>query len=239
MKLKTSTALVFAITCLLSSAVRCHAAFIVGGTGFVTQTYADQLETWLGEGPITITSVFTKLPGHTAEHFHNASDGKGRTFSIIEVLSGNNFYNSSQLLSPQVIGGYNPQSWSSIGDWNYTTDLVDRTGFIFNLTATEKQNQNQDDSGLFQTYNAYTYGPLFGGGQIFMWTTPSPPGSLITIRTVELPRLIIQSLRAQTAIGTPLLQSAASKSIQSPTASRPSPNPPQLPSGASVPSAWA
>jgi hypothetical protein len=151
---------------LFTTAGQLQAAFIVGGTGFVTQANADRLETWLGEGPITITNIFTKQTGNTAADFHNAVDGKGRTFSVIEVLSGhrNGTHFPDGIIQPQVIGGYNPKSWNNNETWNLTPKLEDRTAFLFNLTSTEKQNQNSDRFGEYQTYNSFQYGPNFGAG---------------------------------------------------------------------------
>lgn len=123
------------------------AATVTGGSGILTASSADQLETWLGEGPIGLTAIFSKAPGLTASDFHSAADGKGRTFSVIELSNGN------------VIGGYNPQSWNSSNSYNreYTS-----TAFLFNLTT----GRRYDHNGLrgYETYNGTTFGPTFGGG---------------------------------------------------------------------------
>ena len=63
-----------AIAMLFSSTRDSQAAIIVGGTGFVTQAHGQQLESWLGEGPITIANVFTKVSGSTNYDFHNAAN---------------------------------------------------------------------------------------------------------------------------------------------------------------------
>jgi hypothetical protein len=152
------------LTVMLMMAGQVDAAVIVGGTGFLSQADANQLETWLGEGPITITNVYTKTPGDDSYTFHAAVDGKGRTFSVIEVLGGYNFSNPSQKLNQQVVGGYNPQSWNSTNTYNLTPILIDRTAFLFNLTTTEKQTQNLDGTGLYQAFNYEFSGPSFGSG---------------------------------------------------------------------------
>jgi hypothetical protein len=148
------------------------ASVVVGGSTLLNQAYADQLETWLGEGPITLTKIYAKQTGDDSFDFHAAVDGKGRTFSVIEILANsatdvvtgqtNNLY--------QIIGGYNPQSWRSDGrdgDWNYTPADADRTAFLFNLTTSEIQRQSltaHPSNGEYQTYNWSFYGPTFGGG---------------------------------------------------------------------------
>lgn len=131
-------------------------AAVVGGSGFMTQAYADKVEYWLGEGSITLTNVFTKTGASTSYDFHSAADGKGRTITVIEVLG-----DSSHTIETQVIGGYNPLSWHLSG---YSTAATQRDAFIFNLTSLEKQNQNTNGHIWYQTYNAAGYGPTFGYG---------------------------------------------------------------------------
>ncbi len=140
-----------------------HAATVVGGSALLDSTYANQLETWLGEGPLTLTNIFTRS-GNTSFDFHAAADGKGRTFVVMRATESNG--------PSAIIGGYNPQSWSSIGDYNYTYDDADRTAFIFNLTNSEIRRQikgPEDVTGLgvYQTYNDANYWPSFGSGDIF------------------------------------------------------------------------
>ena len=48
----------------------------------------DQLAGWLGEGPLSLTAIYTKAPGDTSRDFHLAADGKGRTFSVMEASNG-------------------------------------------------------------------------------------------------------------------------------------------------------
>lgn len=119
-----------------------------------------QLSTWLGEGPIALDLLFAKSAGKTAADFHAAADGKGRTFAVMEAR---NAAGQSWL-----VGGYNPQSWSSKGGFNLTPDEADRTGFIFNLTSGRKYSQLPrlagDDFGASQTLNDPNFGPSFGAG---------------------------------------------------------------------------
>ena len=58
----------------------------------------------------------------------------------------------------------NPLSWNSQGDYNYTSNVSDRTAFIFNLTDLVKSAQRSDSQGRYQTVDYIAYGPTFGGG---------------------------------------------------------------------------
>ncbi len=124
---------------------------------------ADQarLASWLGEGPLALTAIFTKTAGDTSVDFHHAADGKGRTFSLMQA--------SNELGQTWLVGGYNPQSWSSAGGYHMTDAQSARTGFIFNLTTGEKHMQtprvsNIESFGAYQTINDSRYGPSFGIG---------------------------------------------------------------------------
>ncbi len=157
----TAAAIVFAALPLSSAS----AATIVGGSNLLTAASADQLETWLGQGPTTLTNIFDKAPGNTPDDFHAAADGMGATFSVIEVLG---FYNGELRDQPVLIGGYNPQSWSSSSDYNVMPLDADRTAFVFNLTQGLKFDQRKDavttNRGRYQTLNSIAYGPTFGAG---------------------------------------------------------------------------
>ncbi len=142
------------------------AATVVGGSDLLSAASANQLESWLGQGPLTLTNVFDKAPGSTSVDFHAAADGKGATFSIIEFLSdptGKPFDKSV------IVGGYNPQSWFRFYSYNIPPLDVDRTAFVFNLTQNLKFDQRKDastsDRGKYQTLNHPSFGPTFGGGQ--------------------------------------------------------------------------
>jgi hypothetical protein len=151
-----------------------QAALIVGGSSLLSQSDANQLESWLGEGPITLNNIFTKTTGDGQDSydFHAAADGQGRTFVVMEVLTtyGNSY---------QIIGGYNPQSWDNSGSYHYTSTDAERTAFLFNLTTATLQAQQLNSSpsasaGPYQTFNRLDYGPTFGGGHdIYSDTTLS------------------------------------------------------------------
>ncbi|SDN13977.1 PEP-CTERM protein-sorting domain-containing protein [Janthinobacterium sp. OK676] len=131
------------------------------GPSLLSPGHKTQLETWLGEGRLSLTNIYTKAAGDTSLDFHKASDGKGRTFSVMEAT------NSSG--KTWLVGGYNPQSWSSTDGAHVTMDDSQRTAFLFNLTSDFmlpqlKQYFNGDGIGKDQTYNLANYGPTFGYG---------------------------------------------------------------------------
>jgi hypothetical protein len=140
---------------LLMCAQGALAGSIVGGSSLLSLADVSQLETWLGEGPLTLTNVYTKAPGDTAATFHAAVDGNGRTFFVGEFDADAPYTGGTQRL-----GGYNPQSWSSSGDYNLTPNTEDKDAFLFNLTQSFVYRQR----GMHQTMNYPTYGPTFGGG---------------------------------------------------------------------------
>lgn len=146
----------------LGAGERAEAVSIVGGSSLLDGAAATQLETWLGQGSLTLTNIFTNPSGgsQTSLDFHAAVDGMGPTLSVFEVLA-------TQGNAYQIIGGYNPQSWDSSNSYHMTPNLADRTAFLFNLTTLTRQTQNLDGSGQYQTLNATAYGPVFGGGGSF------------------------------------------------------------------------
>ena len=80
----------------------------------LTQADEVQLETWLGQGDVTLTKIFSKQPGDNKSEadFHAAVDHKGPTFTVISIYgNGGGTYESIPDLDAQIIGGYNPQSW--------------------------------------------------------------------------------------------------------------------------------
>lgn len=175
-----------AVLALASTAIAgaTSAATVIGGSSLLTPTSIARLEGWLGEGPIKLTRIYAKQPGHFAADFHAAADGKGRTFTVIELLPNRlRDKRTHQFDNPaQVIGGYNPQSWRSSFDYgptgqNITPPDSDRNAFIFNLTTEEVQRQrliahDTPSLGRFQTYNYILHGPNFGlpdvNGDIFI-----------------------------------------------------------------------
>jgi hypothetical protein len=141
----------FLVTCLTAVLLCCatpaQANSTVSGGG-LTQAQANQLASWLGQGNLALTKIFGGLDPLA---FHTAADGMGPTFVVAEVLLGSNHI---------LVGGYNPQSWSSIFDYNYSF----AGAFLFNLTTPVKLDQNTGPEGEFQTFNHPFHGPEFGAG---------------------------------------------------------------------------
>jgi hypothetical protein len=133
----------FIAACFATSTI---AATVTGGSGILTGASANQLETWLGQGAIGLTSIFSKSVGSTSTDFHAAVDGNGQTFSVIELDNGN------------VIGGFNPYSWSSSSSY---TRANNSDAFLFNLTTGVKYDRNRFN---YVAYNYIYNGPTFGGG---------------------------------------------------------------------------
>jgi len=120
-----------------------------------------QLERWLGAGPLYLDNLYTRQPGDDALDFHAAVDGRGSSFTLMRIANdrGDNW----------LVGGYNPQSWSSTDGWHVTARDVERTGFIFNYTDPAVYRQVPTDhilpsQGSRQTYNSPDHGPTFGAG---------------------------------------------------------------------------
>jgi hypothetical protein len=127
-----------------------------------------QLQTWAGQGGLSFTNLFSKTAGdgQTAADFHAAVDGMGATFMVLEVYGTGLSYQSN--LPRQIIGGYNPQSWTYNGQWNETPLDSQRTAFLFNLTYGIIQRQNLSGEGdplygKYQTYSSPNF-VLFGAG---------------------------------------------------------------------------
>jgi WD40 repeat protein len=129
-------------------------------TMLLTSGAETQIETWLGQGNLSFNELFSKVPGATSFDWHAAVDGLGPTVTLLEVIN----VLDPLTQQPLVIGYYNPNSWSSSGDFYYTHNLSDRTAFLFNLNTDLKLDQRLDARGQFQSYNALDYGPTAGGG---------------------------------------------------------------------------
>ncbi|MYM98004.1 PEP_CTERM-anchored TLD domain-containing protein [Duganella vulcania] len=150
------------LAALVLTATLCASGSASAGVSLLSPAYQTQLATWLGNGPLTLTNIYTKAAGDTALDFHRAVDGKGATFSVMEASNGKG--------QTWLIGGYNPQSWASAGEYNMTYDNSQRTSFLFNLTSSEIHRQTPkgyvyDTVGAYQAYNNANYGPTFGLGR--------------------------------------------------------------------------
>lgn len=154
---------VLAAILVATYSVASPAGIIVGGSTLLTPTYVSGLETWLGEGPLELTNIYTKAPGDTRLDFHAAVDGMGPTFVVMQATE--DYGNGTSA----IIGGYDPQSWDSTSSYHLTFADASRTAFVFNLTTPALYPQVTSGGycgscGQYQTYNASYYGPVFGGG---------------------------------------------------------------------------
>ena len=116
---------------------------------------------WLGQSDVSLTNIYTKQTGDTSADFHQAVDGRGRTFAVMEA--------TTSLGETFLVGGYNPASWETFGGYRMTATNPERTAFLFNLTTGEIHRQTLvnrvfDTVGAYQSYNHIDYGPTFGWG---------------------------------------------------------------------------
>jgi hypothetical protein len=137
------------------------AAQSLSGPSLLDASREAQLERWLGAGDQLFTPLFTGVPGDTSLDFHSAVDGKGPTFTLLQV--------SNPAGASWLIGGYNPQSWSSTDGYHLTPTDAERTAFLFNMTVPAVYRQVPatyilPSQGERQTYNASNHGPTFGQG---------------------------------------------------------------------------
>jgi hypothetical protein len=122
------------------------------------------LAAWLGQGPISLNTLYAKQADDDAADFHAAVDNKGKTIFVAEVTTkaGASF----------LVGGYNPQSWNSGGGYTMTSANNDRTAFLFNLSTGALHRQmlrgvGTEQMGAYQTFNDSALGPTFGSGHDF------------------------------------------------------------------------
>ncbi|HEX5310549.1 PEP_CTERM-anchored TLD domain-containing protein [Aquabacterium sp.] len=145
------------MSCALTFSIQIYATPIGYASEILDDAKAAKLEAWLGNGPIKLTNIFTKDADDTSYDFHAQVDGKGPTFVLFSVTSG-------ATGETNIVGGYNPVSWSSDNVYNMTPDPAEKVAFIFNLSKDIKLTQRLDFQGDYQTYNNSAYGPTFGGG---------------------------------------------------------------------------
>lgn len=137
------------------------AGTVNGGGALLDAGRAAQLERWLGAGQFNLQNVYTRRPGDTSLDFHAGADGKGATFTLLDVTNGAG--------QSYLVGGYNPQSWSSDDGWHETDRDWQRTAFLFNMTEPAVYRQVLSgyvlpSQGKRQTYNDADLGPVFGSG---------------------------------------------------------------------------
>lgn len=155
--------------CLLSSSIALvvsiatvtptYATSVVRGGSLLSNSNADQLASWFGASGLNLSNIYTFRPGDTTMTWHAAVDNQGPTFTLITARVENS-------TGPyQLIGGYNPQSWQSLGGQVVTRNTFDRTAFIFDLSTRVLQRQiTATVDGQYQTYRDLSYGPSFGWG---------------------------------------------------------------------------
>jgi hypothetical protein len=138
-----------------------RAGDIIGGSSLLDDSRHAQLERWLGAGEFNLRTLYTLRPGDSSADFHNAADGKGANFTLLDVTNaaGQSF----------LVGGYNPQSWSSVDGWHETERDWQRTAFLFNFTTPAVYRQILStyvlpSQGERQTFNEPNFGPVFGSG---------------------------------------------------------------------------
>jgi hypothetical protein len=138
-----------------------NASDIRGGSTLLDSSSHAQLERWLGQGTFDLFNVYSRSPGDTSVDFHAAVDGKGATFTLMQLTNaiGDTF----------VVGGFNPQHWSSTDGWHITQSDSWRRAFLFNMTEPAVYRQVPSSfvlpsQGERQTFNGIDYGPTFGTG---------------------------------------------------------------------------
>jgi hypothetical protein len=134
---------------------------IKGGSSLLDHRGHAQLERWKGAGEFNLTRVYALQPGDSSRDFHAAVDGAGPTFTLLQLTNA--------LGESYLVGGYNPQSWSSTDGWHVTERDVDRTAFLFNMTEPAVYRQVPSSyilpsQGSRQTLNRAQDGPAFGAG---------------------------------------------------------------------------
>lgn len=143
---------IVAVVSVALASLNAHAGVVVGGSTLLNAQGVTQLEGWLGQGPLTLTNIFTKQAGSTSYDFHAAADGKGATFVLMSASEDGTHW--------KTVGGYDPQSWNSQMGYNYVSNPSNWTAFLFNLTDGVKKSQTAG----YETFNTASYGPTFGGG---------------------------------------------------------------------------
>lgn len=134
---------------------------VIGGSTLLDASKEAQLERWLGAGQFNLHNVYSLRPGDTSTAFHDGADGKGATFTLLEVTNGGG--------QTYLVGGYNPQSWASDDGWHETERDWQRTAFLFNMTDPAVYRQVPStyvlpSQGQRQTFNEGSLGPVFGSG---------------------------------------------------------------------------
>ena len=135
-----------------------QAGVVTNDTDLLSGAGHEKLSEWLGQD-VNLTRIFAKgVDGSTSYDWHDAVDGKGRTFTIMEV-----FDNDTN--ERRVIGGYNAVSWHSNNGYS-----AGESNFLFNLTnSTVFESTNK--SSIYGANNKGMFGFSMGGGSDLLVTT--------------------------------------------------------------------
>tara|TARA_B110000196_G_C21070400_1_gene627177 strand:- start:337 stop:1098 length:762 start_codon:yes stop_codon:yes gene_type:complete len=137
---------------LMMASGAASAGIVTNETELLSGSDHAQLSEWLGED-FDLTRIFAKKDGDTSYDWHAAVDGKGATFTVMEIIDNDTD-------EVRVIGGYNSMSWASINQYGTT-----QTTFLFNLSdGLLFEKNSRYTSGQLATYNGVLYGSTFGGG---------------------------------------------------------------------------
>jgi uncharacterized membrane protein len=171
-----------AIAAAAAAVLACSASIAHADAIELDKSDAGMLTSWLGEGRFQLKQVYSKADGDTSADFHAAVDGKGRTITLMNATGADG--------RTWLIGGYNPQSWDSLGGFHLTPENDKRSAFLFNLTSDRIYRQTPvshilDTVGSYQTYNDAAFGPTFGLGHDLYLPTDLTNGASILYSYVE------------------------------------------------------
>jgi len=107
----------------------------------------------LYSGALQLTNIFAKTPGSTGLDFHAAVDGQGPDVAT-----------PFRSQTTDLIGGFNPLSWSSSGFYQNTPPGAPRNAFIFDLSTNAFVPNPMFKSVPCKTRNLGFAGPIFGAG---------------------------------------------------------------------------
>jgi hypothetical protein len=133
--------------CVLATSRVAQAGEISGGSAILQVSHLAYFDDWLGEGPLRLTRIWAKSSGDTAADFHAGVDGRGRTLTVMSLTNG------------QIIGGYNPTSFTSTRGY---VQSPNSDAFLFNLVSGTQYPSTRYTQ--YEVYNDISYGPTFGGG---------------------------------------------------------------------------
>ena len=149
----------------------------------LTQAEETQLETWLGQGAISLTNIWSETTGSdnaTAASWHTAMDSAGPTFSIYYITDMND--------NDHKIGAYVTDSWGVEGV------LSDSEAFVFSLTSDFKTNSSSYEFNLTsgsEEFATFDYKPVafeilgFGGGDNVLGNLSGDLSSIYTVNGLE------------------------------------------------------